>query len=137
MLNCYFTDLQPDNSLTVNITKETKIIIMKKFKLSIFLILISTVLSFAQHADGLIGTYRLPNKLDIKIFSSNGKYYGKIVALNGFENGQTIDINNPDKSKRKNSLIGMTIIKGLKYDKKERQWLNGNMYGPEKGMKHP
>ena len=108
---------------------------MKRLKLTISVIIFSTIFSFAQQADGIIGKYRLPNKLDIKIFSNNGKYYGKIIALNGFEDGQTKDINNPDKSKRKNSLIGMIIIKDLKYDKKEKQWLNGNMYGPEKGMK--
>jgi len=50
---------------------------MKKIKLSIFLILISTVLSFAKSANDIIGKYRLPNKLDIEIYSNNGKYYGK------------------------------------------------------------
>ncbi len=107
---------------------------MNKIKLTIFLVLISTTFLFAQNADKIIGKYHLPNKLDVEIFKSNGKYQGKIIALNGYENGQTTDIKNPDDSKHKDPLIGMVIIKGLEYDKKEKEWINGNMYGPEKGM---
>ena len=107
---------------------------MNKIKLTISLILISSTFSFAQQADEIIGNYRLPNKLDIQIFENNGKYFGKIIALNGYENGQVTDINNPDKSKRSLPLIGMLVLKNLEYDKKEIKWVNGSMYGPEKGM---
>lgn len=75
----------------------------------------------------------MPNKLDIKIFKSKGKY-GKIIALNGYENGQTKDFKNPDKSKHNNLLLGKVIIKGLEFDKEDKEWINGSMYGPEKGM---
>ena len=88
----------------------------------------------AQQADIIIGKYRLPNKLDSEIFESSGKYFGKIIALNGFENGQLNDINNPNRSLRKDPLIGKLIIKNLEYDKYERKWINGSMYGAEKGL---
>ncbi len=93
-----------------------------------------TTFSFAQQADEIIGKYRLPNKLDVEIFKSNGKYSGKIIALGDFDEGQTTDINNPEKSKRGNPLLGMIIINNLEFDKDEKQWINGEMYGPEKGM---
>ncbi|MCK4993173.1 MAG: DUF2147 domain-containing protein, partial [Bacteroidales bacterium] len=76
----------------------------------------------------------LPNKLDIEIFENSGKYFGKIIALNGFEDGQLKDINNPDRSQRNNSLLGKLIIKDLEYDKDEKKWINGSMYGAEKGL---
>ncbi len=107
---------------------------MYNIKLTLFLILFSTTFTFAQQADDVIGKYHLPNKLDVEIFKRNGKYFGKIIALNGYENGRTTDIKNPDKSKRNRPLIGMVLIKDLEYDQKENQWVNGNMYGPEKGM---
>jgi hypothetical protein len=89
---------------------------------------------FAQQADLIVGKYSLPNKLDIEIFESSGKYFGKIIALNGFENGQLKDINNPDRSQRKDPLLGKLIIENLEYDKAEKNWINGKMYGAEKGL---
>ncbi|MCD4679962.1 MAG: DUF2147 domain-containing protein [Bacteroidales bacterium] len=69
---------------------------MLKLTLTISLIILLTSVSFAQQDDIIIGNYHLPNKLDVEIFKNSGKYYGKIIALNGFEDGQTKDINNPD-----------------------------------------
>ena len=89
---------------------------------------------FSQKADEIIGKYHLPNKLDIEIFKEKGKYFGKIIALNNFQDGQLKDINNPEDAKKKEPLIGKVIIKNLEYNSKENQWHNGSMYGPEKGM---
>ena len=88
----------------------------------------------AQQADEIIGKYHLPNDLDIEIFKDGGKYFGKIIALNDFEDGQTKDINNRDESKQNEHLIGKVIIKNLEFNRDKEQWLNGSMYGPEKGM---
>ncbi len=107
---------------------------MIKIKLTIYIILFSLSFSFAQQADEIVGKYHLPNKLDVEIFKYKEKYYGRIIALNGYENGQTVDYKNPDKSKQKDKLIGKIIITGLEYDKDENEWINGSMYGPEKGM---
>ncbi len=93
-----------------------------------------TTAGFSQQADDIIGKYRLPNKLDIEIFKTDNRYFGKIIALNGYENGQTTDLKNPEKAKKKNLLVGMIIIKNLRYDDNEKKWLDGKMYGPEKGM---
>jgi len=88
----------------------------------------------AQQADEIIGKYHLPNDLDIEIFKDGGKYFGKIIALNDFEDGQTKDVNNRDESKQNEHLIGKVIIKNLEFNRDKEQWLNGSMYGPEKGM---
>ena len=90
--------------------------------------------AFSQQADDIIGKYHLPNDLDVEIFKEGEKYFGKIIALNNYEEGQLTDVNNPDKSKRNDSLVGMVIIKNLEYDPDENQWVEGIMYGPEKGM---
>ena len=100
----------------------------------ISLIVVFNSMSIAQQADIIVGKYRLPNKLDIEIFENSGKYFGKIIALNGFEDGQLKDINNPDRSQRNDPLLGKLIIKDLEYDKDEKKWINGSMYGAEKGL---
>ncbi len=105
-----------------------------KFTLLLFILFFTFSTSFAQKADALIGKYQLPNNLDVEIFKENGKYFGKIIALRSFEDGQTTDIHNSDKSKHNDPLIGMQIINGLEYDEEQKKWINGKMYGPEKGM---
>jgi len=102
-------------------------------KILIIIILISSY-AFAQKADDIIGKYHLPNKLDVQIYKVGNKYNGKIIALNGFEDGQKTDINNDDEALRKKPLIGMVIIKGLEFDSDDKEWIDGEMYGPEKGM---
>lgn len=107
---------------------------MLKIKLTVSLLLFTASFLFAQKGEEIIGKYHLPNNLDVEIFELNKKYFGKIIALNGFENGQTTDVNNPDISRNSDSLIGKVIIKDLEYNRKEQQWINGNMYSPERGM---
>ena len=107
---------------------------MLKIKLIISLLSLSTFISFAQEADAIIGKYHLPNNLDVEISKNNGKYHGKIIALNGYANGQKEDTNNPDPSECNTPLLGKTIIEDLKYDQKKMEWTNGSMYSPEKGM---
>ncbi len=102
--------------------------------LTLLIIIFFTSVSFAQQADDVVGKYHLPNDLDVQIFKYNGKYFGKIIGLNKFEDGQTTDINNPEDNKQKDLLLGKIIIKNLEFDKDEKQWINGEMYGPEKGI---
>lgn len=107
---------------------------MLKGKITIAFIILFTSLSFAQQADKVIGEYRLPNKLDVEIYKHHEKYFGKIIALNGFEDGMRKDVKNPDKLKRNDPLIGKVIIHNLEFDKDSNEWVNGSMYGPEKGL---
>jgi len=107
---------------------------MLKITVKISLFCFFTSVSFAQQNDKIIGKYHLPNNLDVEIFKNNAKYYGKIIALNGFEDGQTKDINNPDKSKHNEALTGKLIVKDLEYDQEKKEWINGRIYSPEKGI---
>ncbi len=104
-----------------------------KSLLSIILILIASI-TFAQQADDIIGKYRLPNNLDVEIYKSGQKYFGKIIALNNFRDGQIKDIENPDDSKHNDNLIGKIILKDLEFNTEDKQWFNGNIYSSEKGI---
>jgi len=106
---------------------------MLKTTLVAMLLLLANTL-FAQKADDIIGKYHLPNDLDIEIYKVGNEYHGKIIALNGYQEGQTTDVKNPDDTKHNTLLLGMVIIKGLVFDKDDKEWIEGKMYGPEKGM---
>jgi len=107
---------------------------LNKIKLITAILLFYSTMTFAQKADDLIGTYHLPNKLDVKIFKVGENYHGKIIALNGFRDGQIVDYKNKDKSKRNDLLVGKVIITNLEFDAKNKKWINGKMYGPGKGI---
>jgi len=105
-----------------------------KLKLTAFLLFAFVNTMLAQIADDLVGKYRLPNELEIEIFKDGKSYSGKIVALNNYKGGRTKDIKNPDKSKRSDNLLGKVIITNLTFSESEKKWLNGKLYGPEKGI---
>ena len=107
---------------------------MLKIKLTIVLIILITGFSFAQDADVIIGKYLLPNDLEVELFKQEGKYFGKIVGLNNYRDGETKDVKNFDSSKRDDLLLGKLIIKNLEYDSEDKVWINGEMYGPDKGI---
>lgn len=67
----------------------------------------------------IVGKWKLENGLDMEIYQQNDKFYGKIIALNGFNDGQKLDEHNPDKSLRSRSLIGLVILKDLEYDEED------------------
>jgi len=106
---------------------------MRQIKL-LFALLFIFSLAKAQKANDIIGKYHLPNDLDIEIYKVGNEYHGKIIALNGYEDGQTTDIKNSDAAKHDTPLLGMVIIKGLVFDEEDKEWIDGEMYGPEKGM---
>jgi len=93
-----------------------------------------TLTSFAQKQDDIIGRYRLPNHLEIEVYKENNLFSAKIVALNNYKNGQTKDLKNTHKSKRNDALLGKVVLTNLEFDPTSKQWKNGKMYAPDKGV---
>ncbi len=108
---------------------------MRYLTLSISLILISFGGYSQTETTDISGIYQLPNGLEVKLYpEEDGSFSGKILALNSYDNGEIFDVNNPDRSRRKDSLIGKILITGLVYNTEKRIWDKGIMYGPEKGL---
>lgn len=95
---------------------------------------IITTLLTAQSADKLMGKYRLPNQLEVELYKVDDKYFGKIIGFDNLFDESQLDINNPDKTLRGEPLLGKIIIENLSYDQTKNEWVNGSMYGPEKGL---
>ncbi|MDA3952716.1 MAG: DUF2147 domain-containing protein [Bacteroidales bacterium] len=85
-------------------------------------------------ADKIIGKWILPDNINIEIYKENNKYFGKIIDISGFNNGQTKDVKNSDKNRQNDKLLGKIIISNLEYDSKQKKWVRGTIYAPQKGI---
>ncbi|NOQ26343.1 MAG: DUF2147 domain-containing protein [Bacteroidales bacterium] len=104
---------------------------------SLTILLFVTLISFKtsnDSADKIIGKWILPDNIKIEMYKENNKYFGKIIDISGFKNGQIRDIKNPDKNKQNDKLLGKIIISNLEYDPKLKKWINGTIYAPQKGI---
>jgi len=93
---------------------------------------------FGQNADAIVGSYlKADGKSRIEFLksSSSDTYYGKIVWLkepNDEKGNPKKDVKNPDKTLRNRPLVGLVVIKGLKYDGDGR-YIDGKVYRPAEG----
>ena len=66
----------------------------------------------------------------ILIYKTGNKYFGKVIKGND-ENAEKFDVNNPDPSKRKQTRVGLVILKNFVYD--DEEWEDGTIYDPNNG----
>jgi uncharacterized protein (DUF2147 family) len=91
----------------------------------------------AQNADVILGTwYTEDNKAMVEIMKTHDTYTGKIIWIrDSLENGKPrLDKNNPQEHRRSQSLVGLQIIKNLKFENHE--WTGGIIYDPESGKEY-
>jgi len=62
---------------------------------------------------------------------SGGKWHAKIVALG--PGVATTDVENPDTKRRSRDIIGTDLVWNLRWDPKERKFIDGTLYAPEHG----
>jgi uncharacterized protein (DUF2147 family) len=104
-----------------------------RFKLFPFFIglLVYTTMVSAQgfRPDDIIGTWLTADKTgQIAVYKIDNLYYGKIKAGTSDEK---FDVRNPDKERRNDPLIGLIILKDLKFE--NNAWKNGKVYDPQNG----
>ena len=97
----------------------------------VILLTIFTLLGNAQiKAGDIVGNYMVPSKDGaITVYEKGGKYYGKII-LNKDPN--KLDVNNPDKTKQTQKVLGMNILNDFKFDGDDT-WESGTIYDPKNG----
>ena len=73
----------------------------------------------------------------IKIYLSNGKYWGQIHWLKNpidtVTNKPKVDKNNPDETQRNRPIMGLLILKNLVWDADDQEWDDGDIYDPKSG----
>ena len=107
----------------------------------IFLLLILSILSiftYAQSADDIIGKWMSSSgEAHIQIYKKGNIYSGKIVWLKNpkHENGKPkLDENNPNTSLKSRPILGLEIVKDLKFN--NEFWENGTIYDPQSGKNY-
>jgi uncharacterized protein (DUF2147 family) len=84
----------------------------------------------------ITGYWLTANKATIiQFYKAGDVYQGKIVwTRNKDKNGKPLtDVNNPDKAKRKNQIVGTQMVSNLKYNAKTKYYEGGKAYLPQTG----
>lgn len=104
---------------------------MRNFFLTIVFLNFSMMLFSQSTADDIIGTWYSPVKEgNVQIYKSGKNYNGKLIYLKHSLDSQgkpILDVNNPDKEKRKRPLVGILLLKDITYDDKKNSW-KGKLY---------
>ena len=104
---------------------------MRHLFLTILFLNFSTMLFSQSKADDIIGIWYSPIKEgNVQIFKSGNNYYGKLVYLKHAVDKQgkpVLDVNNPDKEKRKRPLVGIFLLTEITFHEKKNSW-KGKLY---------
>ena len=112
---------------------------MAQRPLLIIILLIAVNGVFAQTKDALVGKWLVASgDAQIQIFTSGGKFSGKIVWLkkaNDSAGKPATDDKNPDKTLAKRPILGLNLINGFTYADKG-VWEGGTIYDPKTGKSY-
>ena len=102
------------------------------FVLSVVVTLNNT--SYGQHTgDAIVGTWLTADETgEIEIYKDKGVYFGKITAGTS---EQKHDIHNPDPKRRSDPLLGLVILRDLRFDGDDL-WEDGTVYDPKNGKRY-
>lgn len=98
--------------------------------------------NYNDNADNIIGEYltdRGGSKSKVRITKAgDGTYTAQMFWVeNPYDKDgkKRKDVKNPDKSLRNTDIDKVVLVKGLKYDKKEKEWSGAKIYDPSKGIR--
>lgn len=100
-------------------------------------ILLCAFALFAQDENRVVGTWLTQygdSKVTIKK-DTNGKFYGEITWLREpNKNGKPkVDDKNPDVKLQSRPIMGLRLLDGFVYSKKDNEWVDGKIYDPKEG----
>ena len=112
-----------------------------KFNLTLILFSLISV-AFAQTTgDEILGIWWNPEKTSrVEVYKQNGLYHGKIIWLKADENEDGSkpkkDIFNDDESLHGSRILGMVVMKDLRWDERQKEWDKGRLYDPREGEEY-
>ena len=84
--------------------------------------------------EDITGTWLTADKTgEITISRRADRYIGTITAG---DSEQKFDIHNPDDERHGDPLIGLIILKDLKFDEDNQVWEDGTVYDPKNGKRY-
>ncbi len=93
---------------------------------------------FAPSANAIAGDWITEKgNLIMRVYCTGKDYYASIVWYENTKDGipmdERLDTKNPKTALRKRKILGMNVLKGLKYDKAAARWVNGSIYDATSG----
>jgi len=99
--------------------------------------LIPTNIHAQKNSDAILGKWMTTdNRLIIEVYRQNKDYKAKIIwfkDINDKSMNERIDEKNPDKKLQARKWIGMDVLRGLHYDVKNGEWVEGIIYDAKHG----
>ena len=109
---------------------------MKFFILAFQLLASSFNLTPQQNADDIIGRWMsLKNNFEVEIFRAGNEFRAKIIWFDDTDDltkpmNERRDEKNPNRALRNQKILGMEVLHGLVYNKKNAVWENGKIMMP-------
>jgi len=90
-----------------------------------------------QGADRILGKWMAAEKnLTVEVYKTGNEFKGRIVWFNDDPSkamDEWRDTHNPDPALRSRKILGMDIMRGLKYNKGDDAWVDGTIYDAQHG----
>lgn len=101
------------------------------------LLFLGALISKAQNSK-ILGVWWNEEKTSrIEVFEKDGKIFGKIVWLKDDSNPDGSkprkDYNNPEAKLKSRLLVGVVMLKNLRWDADDNEWDSGEIYDPKSG----
>ncbi len=119
---------------------------MKKFIITLVCAVMALLPAVAHeknnNGDSIVGEYltdRGGNKSKVRVTkNADGTYNAQVFWVehpNDDKGNKRKDVKNPDKNLRNVDIDKVVIVKGLKYDAKDKKWGGAKIYDPTKGLR--
>jgi uncharacterized protein (DUF2147 family) len=111
-----------------------------KFFILLFQLLISSFsLTAQQNAGDIIGRWMsVKNNFEVEIFRTGNEFRAKIIWFDDTDDttkpmNERRDEKNPNRALRNQKILGMQVMHGLVYNKKNKVWNDGRIYDATSG----
>ncbi len=90
-----------------------------------------------NNSDAILGKWiTTDNKLIVEVYRQSNNYKARILWFKDVNNkamSERLDAKNPDKTLRTRKWLGMDVLRNLKYDVEDNEWIDGIIYDAKHG----
>jgi uncharacterized protein (DUF2147 family) len=107
---------------------------MKKIQILVLLMLSTSLATFAQNKDAILGRWlNSKGEGQIEIYKRGDKFFGKMAWLKepNLNGKPKLDVNNPEEKLKSKPILNLEILKDFVYD--DGKWIDGTIYDPRSG----
>lgn len=97
------------------------------------------VINHTVSEDAIVGKWMSTKKnVKVEVYKVNDEFRAKVIWFNDSDDKTRPmetrkDLNNPDKELRNNKILGMNVLKNLKFNAKNNRWEDGIIYDANSG----